>query len=130
MTLVHGDFVAKNLRLRAEAASPALLVFDWEMGGWGTRASDLAHIPERTASPDLEAYSSALQAQNPRARLRDVERLAACGTLLRLLEEIVWEAESMADNSLRVLLKPVTTIKEYEPQLTAAIRRLGWAWYG
>jgi hypothetical protein len=126
-TLVHGDFVAKNLRLRSGAAGPALLVFDWEMAGWGSRASDLAQIPERTASPELEAYWLALKEQTPRLRLKDLEQLAACGTLLRLLDEIVWETESMADNTLRVLLKPVTTIREYEPQLAAAIRRLGWS---
>jgi hypothetical protein len=129
-TLTHGDFVVKNLRLRSGASRLSLLVFDWEMGAWGARAADLAHIADRTASPNLEVYWAALCEQDTRVRLRDVERLGACGNLLRVLDEISWEAEAMVDNTWRVVLKPVTTIRKYEPQLAAAMRALQWRWHG
>src|SRR5207249_12203077 len=38
-TLVHGDFVNKNLRVRDTATGDVLLVFDWEFTGWGDRKS-------------------------------------------------------------------------------------------
>jgi hypothetical protein len=126
-TLIHGDFVGKNLRLRPGIGGPALLVFDWEMGGWGARATDLAHVSDRTANPDLQAYCEALREQDPRVRFKDIERLGACGSLLRVLDEISWEAETMVDNTYRVILKPIMSIKEYEPQLAATVRALEWS---
>src|SRR5439155_6582038 len=48
--LVHGDFVIKNLRIRNGAGRPALLVFDWEMAGWGVPATDLAQFVGKTVS--------------------------------------------------------------------------------
>src|SRR5206468_164689 len=41
-TLVHGDLVVKNMRVRLGRAASALLVFDWETAGWGVPAPDLS----------------------------------------------------------------------------------------
>ena len=43
-SLVHGDFVIRNLRIRDTLTGPALLVFDWEFAGWGLPATDLAQF--------------------------------------------------------------------------------------
>src|SRR5262249_37477 len=56
-SLVHGDFVYKNLRLRDTAAGPVLLVFDWEYASWGVAAIDLAQFGI-VAAPDLSIYCS------------------------------------------------------------------------
>jgi hypothetical protein len=128
--LVHGDFVVKNLRLRPGTSAPVLLVFDWEMAGWGARATDLAQLPGETVSPDLEVYYSGLRQQNLRVRFPDLQRLADCGSLLRVLDVFYWETVSMVGNDREFILKPILTIKEYEPQFARAMRALGWGWHG
>jgi ATP-binding cassette subfamily B protein len=40
--LVHGDLVAKNVRLRGLPTAPSLVAFDWEAAGWGVPVTDLA----------------------------------------------------------------------------------------
>src|SRR5206468_7508000 len=104
-TLVHGDFVVKNLRLRCGSNGPALLVFDWEMAGWGVPATDLAQFLGRTVSPDLEVYSSLLRQDFPQLDLRDIQRLADYGNILRLVDKIFWEAKRLVGGSYEVVLK-------------------------
>jgi Ser/Thr protein kinase RdoA (MazF antagonist) len=56
-TLVHGDFVVKNVNVRSGPAGPAFLAFDWETAGWGVPAPDLVQslLLDRVSSvsPDL-----------------------------------------------------------------------------
>src|SRR5438094_9572348 len=60
-SLVHGDFVDKNLRICDAATGPRLLVFDWEYAGGGVPAADLPQFIDRVASPDLSHYCSSLR---------------------------------------------------------------------
>ena len=124
-TLVHGDFVIKNLRVQTGTPGPALLVYDWEMAGWGMPATDLAQI-ERSARPDLDAYYSVLRQDFPQLELRDVQRLAEYGNLLRLMDEIFWETVSMEGDSYKNLLKPLRSVRKYELRLDAALRAINW----
>src|SRR5439155_16761485 len=64
-TVVHGDFVIKNVRVRTTPAGTRLLVFDWEQAGWGIPCADLAQLRDRTVSPDLDTYASALREVSP-----------------------------------------------------------------
>ncbi len=89
-TLVHGDFVNKNLRVRDTATGDVLLVFDWEFTGWGVPAADLAQLIDRVASPDLNLYCSILNREYSHVHLRDVQAVAACGNLLRLVDQMSW----------------------------------------
>jgi aminoglycoside phosphotransferase (APT) family kinase protein len=123
---VHGDFVVKNLRLRSGASGLELLVFDWEMAGWGVPGVDLAQFLGNTASPDLAAYGAALRRYYPQLTLGGVERLAAYGNLLRLVDKIFWEAISMEGQTYDFLVRPITTLMGYEPQLAAALRAVAW----
>src|SRR5262249_40236439 len=43
-TIVHGDFVIKNVRIRLKPVPAALVVFDWEVAGWGSPAIDLTQF--------------------------------------------------------------------------------------
>jgi hypothetical protein len=148
--LVHGDFVIKNLKLRNGSADPALLVYDWEMAGWGVPATDLAQSLGRCASPDLETYYSVLnqdfpergryaaspsgavrtvkraEARAPKREVRDLRRLADYGNLLRLVDKIFWDTVGIGGNTREFLLRPVLALKNYEPQLEAALRALDW----
>ena len=149
-SLVHGDFVIKNLRLRNGADEPTLLVYDWEMAGWGVPATDLAQSLGRCASPDLETYCSVLnqdlperdihaaspsgaaptvkrtEARAPRVEVSDLRRLADYGNLLRLVDKIFWDTVGIGGNTREFLLRPVLALKNYEPQLEAALRALDW----
>ncbi|HEU0011070.1 MAG TPA: phosphotransferase [Verrucomicrobiae bacterium] len=124
--LVHGDLVIKNLRVRNGANPPALLIFDWEMAGWGVPATDLAQSVGRVASPDLEAYCEALRQAQPQCGVRHVQRLAHFGTLLRVIDKILWETIDPGGETYEFLLKPLMILRRYEPQLAAALRLLDW----
>jgi thiamine kinase-like enzyme len=125
--LVHGDFVIKNLRVRSDATGPALLVFDWEMAGWGVPATDLAQSVGKIASPDLDAYRAVLQQDAHRPDVRDIRRLASYGNLLRVLDKIFWETVIMDVDSYEFLLKPISTLRGYEPQLAAVLGAINWS---
>src|SRR5437773_7163330 len=68
-SLVHGDFVIKNVRVRATFSGLVLLPFDWEFAGWGVPATDLAQFVGRTVSPDLAAYRSVVERKIGRAHV-------------------------------------------------------------
>ena len=95
-TLVHGDLVRKNLRIRAVAGGVGAIAFDWENSGWGPPALDLAQsaTSERfAASACLEAYRST---RGPVSLPPEqVERQAAAGTALRFLAAIRWASLSL-----------------------------------
>ncbi len=128
--LVHGDFVVKNLRLQNGAGDPALLVYDWEMAGWGVPATDLAQSLGRCASPDMDAYCSVLRQHDPQIEPRDFRRLADYGNLLRLVDKIFWDTVGIGGSTRDFLLRPVFALQNYEPQLTAALRALDWSAHG
>ena len=125
--LVHGDFVVKNLRTRNGAPEPALLVYDWEMAGWGVPASDLAQELGRCASPDLDAYGALLREEHPQIEARDVQRLADFGSVVRMVDKIYWQTVGLEGDSYDFFLRPVTTLRKYEPQLVAALRAVNWS---
>jgi Ser/Thr protein kinase RdoA (MazF antagonist) len=94
-TLVHGDLVSKNVRIRAEQIGQRLLVMDWETAGWGIPAADLAQFPlERSQhislSLDLEAYWAVVQPWWPNINLPDLRRLAELGNAFRLIVALSW----------------------------------------
>ncbi len=126
-TLVHGDFVIKNVRVQNGAASPALLVFDWEFAGWGVLGTDLAQFVGSVASPDVNVYCSVLKRELPDLDARDLQAVAACGNLLRLVDEIQWATALLGFGGHRFLVKPVSTLRVYEAMLVAAMSALSWS---
>ena len=91
--LVHGDFIAKNVRVR----DGRLFALDWEEAGWGVPAEDLGALDQTIADldgRDLDAY---------RARVRDAwpgfdgaaaAEMRGIGVVLRY---VCWiQAESVA----------------------------------
>ena len=126
-SIVHGDLVVKNLRVRPSATNLALLVFDWEMAGWGVPASDLAQFLGGTASPDLEVYDSLFRQDFPQVGEGDIQRLASYGEILRLVDKMLWETVTMVNESYEFLLKPLMSLQQYEPELAAALRKINWS---
>ena len=127
-TLVHGDFVTKNLRIRAAAASPALLVFDWEFAGWGVPATDLAQFIDRVASPDLSLYCSILNGEQAHLDLRDIQAVADCGNLLRMIDQISWATAGQEFVFPAQLVKTIALLRSYESSILGALRAFERSW--
>jgi len=127
-TLVHGDFVTKNLRIRAAARSPALLVFDWEFAGWGVPATDLAQFIDRVASPDLGLYCSILNGKQAHLDLRDIQAVAACGNLLRMVDQISWATADLEFVFPAQLVKAIDLLRSYESSILGALRAFERSW--
>jgi Phosphotransferase enzyme family len=121
-SLVHGDFVIKNLRIRDTTAGPALLVFDWEFAGWGMPATDLAQFTDRAASPDLSIYCSILRREHSHLDSRDIQAVAACGNLLRMIDQIRWATAGHEFVSAPQLVKAIALLASYETSMIEALR--------
>lgn len=115
-SLVHGDFVRKNMRLRQGVDGLSIVAFDWEMGGWGAPLVDLGSI-------DLGAY---LAEAGPfwGARSRVLERLAHVGRVFGLIAAISWEVPYLESPWLH---RPVSRLAVYHARLGSALVRLAAA---
>src|SRR5207247_1878967 len=123
---VHADFLIKELRVRAGLTGLELLVFDWELAHWGVPATDLAQIVGRTASPDLNVYGSAVQRDFGGLDARDIQRLADCGKLLRVVDELYWATTFIGGSSYKFLVGPggAVSIAKRCPAATAKVERM------
>ena len=126
-TVVHGDFVMKNVRVETTIAATRLWVFDWEHAGWGIPCTDLAQLKDRTVSPDLDTYASALREFSPDISDFRVRELAECGKFFRLLDEIGWESPLLNFGPYRLVVKPASRLRLYQSQLHRALLAVGWA---
>jgi hypothetical protein len=114
-TLVHGDFVPKNMRIRTVLSEQALLPFDWEEAGWGVAAVDLFWL-------DLSTYAAIVRKTWSNIGTRDIFQLASLGKTFRYVASINWASEdlrhSWPQRSIRRLgkyeLELATTLKEMD----------------
>jgi ATP-binding cassette subfamily B protein len=124
-TLVHGDFVGKNVRLRSGPSSLEMLPFDWEHAGRGVPAVDLAQArsPSSTflANPDLAEYWTTTQWAD--VGYESVLRLATYGTVFRCLAALNWESYRLAYEWVEW---PVKNMVKYEAELAQAVQAAGW----
>ncbi|PYS55000.1 MAG: hypothetical protein DMG13_05840 [Acidobacteria bacterium] len=119
-TLVHGDFVAKNMCVRNSRNGSELLLFDWETAGWGVPAADLAQLGlESMASVDLTVYRATVRESWPQVCLGDVERLGAVGSLFRLLAMIGWESTELQYGSVQ---KCMGSMRVYQAAMAQVLR--------
>jgi aminoglycoside phosphotransferase (APT) family kinase protein len=117
-TLVHGDFVAKNIRIKDRVGAPALLPFDWETAGHGAPAADVA------LCPDAHAYWLLVREAWPHIGMEDINVQVVVGRLFRVLASICWEAYSLAGRWAALEMK---TMGYFAAELSGLIRILGWA---
>jgi len=125
-TVVHGDFVIKNCRIRPVGAGHEFLLYDWEVAGWGVPATDLAQATGRVVSPDLDTYASVLARHGVSLDAAALRRLAACGNFFRLVDVIAWACTWVVNDDYRFLQKPISFLRSYEARLSAALRAAGW----
>lgn len=122
-TLVHGDFVQKNARVRDGRAGPELLILDWEVAGWGPPAADLSQTGGGSLDPDLTAYWTAVRARWPELELDDIVALADHGAVFRSLAAISWESRKLGYGHDTW---PVRNIAVYRNWLARALRAIGF----
>jgi hypothetical protein len=83
-TLVHGDFIARNLRVRDDEVGMTLIPFDWGEAGWGVPAPDIMHV-------EVHAYWSMARNHWPWLNAKAVQRSTIIGKIFRCLDAINWE---------------------------------------
>ena len=113
-TLVHGDFIPRNLRVRSDGFGMTLIPFDWGEAGWGVPAPDIMHV-------EVIAYWSMVRDQWPWLNSQAIQRSAILGKILRCLDAINWEIPSFNYKWQR----PMRNMRIYESWLVEAIRAVG-----
>jgi hypothetical protein len=126
-TVIHGDFAAKNLRVRTGQGGIALLAFDWSHAGWGVPASDLAQSPRPpsrfAADPDLAGYWAAVRDHWPAFDLGAIQQWGGLATLFRLLAAIAWVAPALGQEGVEKMME---TLRFYQTDLDRAAQAVGW----
>lgn len=85
-TLVHGDFVVKNICVRQARHGSTFLPFDWEMAGYGVPAVDIALCPNR------DVYWSLVRNTWPQLTVEQIHQVVFAGKIFRTLADINWES--------------------------------------
>jgi ATP-binding cassette subfamily B protein len=113
-TLVHGDLVAKNLRLRRHKRSRSLLALDWERAGWGVPAADAYLLGLEANRKHLADYRSLIGDDARVLSPGDLRALSFAGKGFRLLASVDWASSHLAH---RWPEKAMASLREYEQPL-------------
>ena len=115
-TLVHGDFIKKNVAIRSSGDGIVFLPYDWEKAGWGSPAEDISRI-------DIPTYWSVVRDYWPGLSANAFRRLANVGRIFRCLVFLHWIAPSLAHESVE---KPMNYARSCETWLVDLIRAAEW----
>jgi hypothetical protein len=115
-TLVHGDFIKKNVAVRSSRDGIILLPYDWEKAGCGIPAEDISRV-------DIPTYWLTVRDFWPGSSARAFKRLANAGRIFRCLVFLYWIAPSLAHESVR---EPMNYIKSCESWLADLIQAAEW----
>jgi ATP-binding cassette subfamily B protein len=113
-TLVHGDLVSRNLRLRRNGGGPELVAFDWECAGFGVPAADVFQLATETRRKDLSHYHSAIAEYALGVDEAELRSLLLVGEGFRLLASVDWVAPHLRYPSPE---HATATLRLYEPPL-------------
>jgi hypothetical protein len=116
-TLVHADFVAKNVRVHKRAGTTTLRAFDWENAAWGLPAIDLRAI-------DLDEYARRIRGAWPSFGRSDMQTVARIGRIFWFTACIEWECWAFSTDCVGRL---TNNLPVYERRLAAAMGELGWS---
>jgi hypothetical protein len=115
-TLVHGDFIKKNVRVRCGRDGMAILPFDWEKAGWGIPAEDISRV-------HLPTYWSTIKDHWPGLDIQALQRLASVGKVFRCLVFLDWIAPGLAFQSVE---QPIKDLRRCQAWLADLIQATGW----
>jgi phosphotransferase family enzyme len=116
-SLVHGDFVPKNVRVCEHPGPATVQAFDWENAAWGLPAIDLTGI-------DLVEYGRVVRGVWPAFGLSDLRTFARVGRVLWFTWCLAWESWAFTAEWVWGLTK---NLPIYERELGVAMRELGWS---
>lgn len=116
-TLVHGDFGAKNVRVRSGPEGLQLLPLDWDSAGWGIAATDLSQV-------DPGVYWSVARTRWPELERGALARFATVGRMFLALESITGEVDSLRSGWIDNVMRKM---RAYESEIGGALRMAGWA---
>jgi hypothetical protein len=123
-TFVHGDFKEKNARVRPRESRLALLLFDWELAGWGVPAIDLHYFTRESAASELSVYWLAMQKRWPHLTFNDIHTLVKVGAIFRQLDGLQWAVHTAIGGSVVIPLGRNLTL--YQSLLAKAIQAIDW----
>lgn len=130
-TLVHGDFVAHNARVRPGEGGADFLPFDWGIAGWGVAAVDLAQFTGHSISPDISSYWPEVRHSWPHLDARAVQRLANAGAVFRSLAGLHWHTWAVTyqyqyEHEYAWLRDFMGMVAHYRARLVNAMRAAEW----
>jgi aminoglycoside phosphotransferase (APT) family kinase protein len=87
-TLIHGDFIPKNIRVVGLGEEISIYPFDWELAGFGVPVADLSET-------DIPEYADEVIHLWPVGSIAEVRQWALVGRVFRLLASIDWSCASL-----------------------------------
>jgi len=123
MTLVHGDFAPKNIRVgRGDRGALSMFVFDWEMAGLGCPAADLWWSQTVAEDDTIGQYSGIAREHWQDLTDEDVTRMAQVGQIFRTVAAIGWACESLQFDDVKLplenLSRYVVRLRNFASQLS------------
>ncbi len=115
-TLVHGDFIKKNMRLRSDSNGIHFLLFDWEKAGWGVPAEDISRV-------DIPTYWAIVHKHWPRIGVQACQRLAEVGKIFRCLVFLDWLLPSLFQDPTG---QSMHSLRQCETWLSDLIQAAAW----
>ena len=79
--------------------------------------------PRRTI-PSLGAYQAVMARVNRRLELRDIERIAACGNVLRVLDQVRWALSGLRVGDPKWVTKAGALLRAYHTSVPETVQRL------
>jgi hypothetical protein len=130
-TLVHGDFLAKNVHVRGAPGALGIVPLDWGNAGFGLAGADLGQsaLPRRGVTPDpadVSSYLSSVRDRWPWLTTHDVRQLANLGQMFWALTVIARGAPEF-DTPWARFEKILTNYRIYEAVLRSSIGSAAWA---
>jgi ATP-binding cassette, subfamily B, bacterial len=123
-TLVHGDLVERNLRLRRDDAGPAVVAFDWECSGIGVPAIDVYTLAVEATREDLSSYRKTISEYARSIGEDELRALVLVGNGFRLLASVDWVTPHLCFPWPE---RATTTLRGYEQPLREWGERLAAA---
>jgi phosphotransferase family enzyme len=123
--LGHNDLVDKNIQVREEGESFAVLPFDWEMSGRGTPATDLYWVLA-DGTETIRLYWKYYSDFGERVALSEIIHLARIGVIFRNLDALEWISHSFGFETALQRGNTMEIAKGYLDPMLSMFRIFGW----
>ena len=115
-TIVHGDFIENNVRIRTNKDKILVIPFDWEKAGWGIPAEDISNV-------DIQSYWVTVHEQWPDLSLNNLRWIAQIGKIYRCIVYLDWIAPRLANTSVE---QPLADLRQCEAWLIDLLQAGKW----